>query len=88
VWVAQAYHPTERPGAVRLPGFWRTDLSVFKNIKFTERFGGQLRVETFNLFNHVNPICCSSFATSSGTYDKVTSTRDPRYLELAFKINF
>jgi hypothetical protein len=88
VWVAQAYQPTERPGAVRLPGFARTDFSVFKNLKFTERFGGQFRVETFNLFNHVNPVCCGSFASSSASYDKVISTRDPRYLELALKLNF
>jgi hypothetical protein len=87
-WVAQTYLPTERPGSARLPGFWRTDLSVFKNIKFTERFGGQFRLETFNLFNHVNPVCCGSFATSSASFDKVVSTRDPRFIELALKLNF
>jgi hypothetical protein len=88
VWVAQTDWPTERPGAVRLPGFWRTDLSLFKNLKFTERFGGQFRLETFNIFNHVNPVCCSSFATSNANFNKVVTTRDPRYIELALKLNF
>jgi Carboxypeptidase regulatory-like domain len=87
-WVAQSYWPTERPGSARLPGFWRTDVSLFKNLKFTERFGGQFRLEAFNVFNHTNPVCCSSFATSSGNFNKVVSTRDPRYLELALKLNF
>ena len=87
-WVAQSYWPTERPGSARLPGFWRTDVSLFKNLKFTERFGGQFRLEAFNVFNHTNPVCCSSFATSVSSFNKIVSTRDPRYLELALKLNF
>jgi len=57
---SQTVETSERPGAIRGPGFWRTELSLFKNIKFTERFTGQLRFETFNTFNHTNPICCAS----------------------------
>lgn len=79
---------TERPGAIRGPGFWRTDLSLFKNIKFTERLAGQFRFETFNTFNHTNPICCASTNLVSSVYGKVTSTRDPRILQLAMKLNF
>ena len=84
----QDYIPTGRPGAVRLPGFWRTDLGLFKNFKFTEQFGGQFRLETFNTFNHTNPVCCSSFTAGSGSFGLVRSTRDPRYLELGMKLNF
>jgi hypothetical protein len=84
----QTTAPSERPGAVRLPGFWRTDLSMFKNLKFTERFQGQLRLESFNLFNHLNPICCASFTTSSSIYNKVRAARDPRILQLGLKLNF
>ena len=36
------------------PGFWQTDLSLFKNFKITEKVNGQFRVESFNAFNHVN----------------------------------
>jgi hypothetical protein len=84
----QSTEPTERPGAIRAPGFWKTDLSVFKNIKFTEQFTGQFRLESFNAFNHTNPICCASQAFSSTLFNQVTSTRDPRIVQLAMKFNF
>lgn len=77
-----------RPGSVRGPGFWRTDLSLFKNLKFSERFSGQLRWETFNTFNHTNPICCGSLSVTSTLFNKVTSTRDPRIMQLGLKLNF
>jgi hypothetical protein len=84
----QTTAPSEGPGAVRLPGFWRTDLGMFKNLKFTERFGGQFRFETFNTFNHLNPICCASFTLGNANFDKIRSARDPRILQLALKLNF
>lgn len=80
--------PTERPGAIRAPGFWETDLSMFKNMKFTERFTGQFRLESFNTFNHTNPICCASASFGSTLFNQVTSTRDPRIVQLAMKFNF
>jgi hypothetical protein len=84
----QTTETTERPGAIRGPGFWRTDLSLFKNMKFGERVTGQLRWETFNTFNHTNPICCASFNYTSSLFNKVTSTRDPRIMQLGMKVNF
>jgi hypothetical protein len=77
-----------RPGSVRGPGFWRTDLSLFKNIKFTERLTGQLRWETYNTFNHTNPICCGSLSMTSTLFNRVTSTRDPRIMQIGMKLNF
>ena len=79
---------TSRPGSVRGPGFWRTDLSLFKNIKFSERLTGQLRWETFNTFNHTNPICCTSLTATSPSFNKISSTRDPRIMQLGMKLNF
>jgi hypothetical protein len=84
----QTTETTERPGAIRGPGFWRTDLSLFKNIKFSERFTGQFRWETFNTFNHTNPICCASTNLISSLYNTVSSTRDPRIMQLGLKLNF
>jgi len=84
----QTTETTERPGAIRGPGFWRTDLSLFKNIKFTERLAGQLRWETFNTFNHTNPICCASTSFASSLFNKIGATRDPRIMQLGMKLNF
>jgi len=84
----QTTETTERPGAIRGPGFWRTDLSLFKNIKFTERLNGQFRWETFNTFNHTNPICCGSTNMISTLFNQVTTTRDPRIMQLGMKLNF
>ena len=84
----QTTAPSEGPGAVRLPGYWRTDLSLFKGIKFTERFTGQFRFESFNTFNHLSPICCASFTTNSANYNKIRAARDPRILQLGMKLYF
>ncbi len=84
----QTTETTERPGAIRGPGFWRTDLSLFKNMHFGERVSGQLRWETFNTFNHTNPICCASTSFTSTLFNQVTSTRDPRIMQLGLKLNF
>jgi hypothetical protein len=80
--------PSERPGAIRGPGFWNTDLALFKNIKFTEVFSGQFRLESFNTFNHTTPICCASLAYNSTLFNTINSTRDPRIVQLAMKLNF
>lgn len=80
--------PNERPGAIRGPGFWNTDLALHKNMKFSEHFTGQFRAETFNTFNHTNPICCASTSYSSQLFNTIGSTRDPRIMQLALKLNF
>ncbi len=40
--------------ALRGPKYWRTDASLFKKFRFTETKELEFRVETVNLFNHVN----------------------------------
>jgi hypothetical protein len=52
------------PGAIQGPGFQRWDTSLFKNIKFGERASLQLRLETFNTFNHGSP---SQICNDGGT---------------------
>ena len=83
---------TTRPGDARGPGFWRTDLGLFKNVRFNERFSGQLRLETFNTFNHTNLIAPGTGGSSnnliSGVFDQVLLARDPRLLQLGLKLNF
>jgi hypothetical protein len=40
--------------ALRGPNYWRTDASLFKKFRFTESKELEFRIETVNLFNHVN----------------------------------
>jgi hypothetical protein len=83
---------TSPPGTARGPGFWRTDLGLFKNLKLSERFAAQLRLETFNTFNHTNPIAPGSGGSSnsmtSSVFDEVLLARDPRLVQIAMKLNF
>ena len=83
----QTYLPTERPGAIRAPGYWNADMSLFKNIKISEAFTGQLRLESFNTFNHMNPLGPTTLFTSAN-FNKITSARDARIVQLGFKLNF
>ena len=40
--------------ALRGPGYWRVDASMFKHVRVTPTTGLEFRVEVVNLFNHVN----------------------------------
>jgi hypothetical protein len=84
---------------LRLPGINQWDISLYKSTKITERVTTQLRVETFNTFNHTqwaavntgisvpNPGQPVTGATR-GQAGVVTETRDPRSIQLALKILF
>ncbi|HEY6967838.1 MAG TPA: TonB-dependent receptor [Candidatus Angelobacter sp.] len=74
-------------GAVRGPGFERWDLSLYKNIKMTERLNGQFRFEAFNALNHTNYNTVQTSMTSPA-FGQVTGTRDPRIVQLGMKLNF
>ena len=78
---------TERRSVIVGPGFWRVDMSLFKNFKVTERLGLQVRGEGFNIFNHTNFNTVRTQNTSTD-YGQVVSTRDPRIVQLGIKANF
>jgi hypothetical protein len=89
---------------LRQPGINNWDLGIGKNFAFTERVGFQLRLETFNTFNH------SQYAVDTGTtllgvasvdnnvndvapaantnYGRVTLARPGRIVQLGGKITF
>jgi hypothetical protein len=46
-------------------GYWNLDFSVFKNFKFKERYGVQLRAEIFNILNH--PVIENPYGSSNGS---------------------
>jgi hypothetical protein len=77
-------------GAVVLPGLFNFNMSFFKNIPLTSSETGpklELRFESFNTFNHTqfNGVDGNS---GDGNFGQVTSTYDPRTLQLGAKIQF
>jgi hypothetical protein len=90
-------------GTTRGPGFHRLDFSLFKDIKFSERFRGQFRTEFFNIVNHPNfsapgfggnGVVAVSGSTNfnNSNFGLIGSTRDnpndPRQIQFAFKLYF
>lgn len=74
-------------GVVTGPGFNNWDLSAIKNIKVRERASLQFRAEFFNAFNHPSFLGVGT-NVDSGSFGKVTSTHDPRIVQLALKLYF
>ncbi|HYP08505.1 MAG TPA: carboxypeptidase regulatory-like domain-containing protein [Bryobacteraceae bacterium] len=84
---------------LRGPGIHNWDVSLFKNTRIGEKVNVQLRFETFNVFNHTqwdglntsinapNPGAVLTTATR-GQAGTVTSTRDPRNIQLGMKLLF
>jgi hypothetical protein len=53
---------------ISTPGLNIWNMSIIKNIKFTERWSAQFRAATFNTFNHPNPSI--GLPTNNGTIDQ------------------
>lgn len=72
------------------PGMENFDMALSKNVRFTERLSMQLRLETFNTFNHTQffgPATVDGEITSSA-FGQVVSADSPRLMQLAAKIFF
>jgi len=74
-------------GVVQGPGYGRWDVSLARNINVYEGIKLQFRAEMFNMFNHTNPLAVNTVRTNA-LYGQVTSTRDPRLVQLGLKLNF
>jgi len=73
------------------PGFQQWDMSLFRNLTFTPRWSAQIRVESFNTFNHTNPqglFTSTDTNTAGSAFGAVSSVRDPRRIQLGAKIIF
>jgi hypothetical protein len=77
----------ERRGVVNGPGFYRIDVGLFRNFRVYRESTFQLRGEAFNVLNHTNWGNPGTNATTS-TFGAITSTRDPRILQVAGKFTF
>ena len=73
--------------ALRGPGRDNWNISLFKTFAFTEASGLQLRLETFNTFNHTQ---FHNVSTSLGDnrFGQFTSAYDARIVQLSGKIYF
>lgn len=91
----------QKRNSLRGPGYWRTDASLFKKVSLTEKVTAEFRIESVNLFNHVNlgnpDGFIGSFSTGklnpSGGAGTINSTAyfgsDPqRNLQFALKLKF
>ena len=69
---------------------WNLDMSVAKEIKFTERVGMTVQLQVTNLFNHFQPSDPSSLSlTSSTTFGRITSAAyASRQMEIGARIHF
>jgi len=81
------------------PGRVNFTTSLYKSFAMTERAHFELRFESFNTFNHTEPNnldvgydpqngAFSTNLNSGNTFGQVTSTWDPRVLELGGKFVF
>jgi len=74
---------------VRGPGFWQFDLVAAKNVRlpYGSNTSIQFRIEAFNVFNHTN-FRAPNTNRSSGAFGTITTTYDPRQLQLGLKLLF
>lgn len=83
------------------PGSTNFDTALFKNMPIENKVTLQLRVETYNTFNHPEWNSIDDSATfanadsqgagnaqTSATFGQKNGTANPRYMQLALRINF
>ena len=85
--VAKGHFGTSGRGIVLGPGFNNWDLAAIKNTKISERVSTQFRAEFFNAFNHTSFLGVSTSRNSS-LFGQITSTHDPRIVQLGVKLYF
>jgi len=73
--------------AIRGPGFVNTELALAKHFKFHERLDAELRLDAFNVFNHVN-FGNPNTNIFSATFGQVSTTQGPRVLQIALHLRF
>src|SRR5262249_34827608 len=73
-WNARAFY--------RGPGAWNVDGSVFKNVKFSERYNVRFTADFFNMFNHPND---NNPSASTGLQDLSTNNNAPRIIQFSLR---
>jgi hypothetical protein len=77
------------------PGINNWDIALFKNLQVKERLKAQLRLESYNTFNHTqfSGLDTAARFDAAGSqvnarFGQVISARNPRRLQLGLKLNF
>jgi len=70
------------------PGYWNVDTALIKRTHFKERFGLELRLEAFNVFNHTNFSVPNTLSINSTNFGKINSTFPNRIIQMAWKFTF
>jgi hypothetical protein len=74
-------------GILQGPGYAWVDFGVVKNFHLAERFQVQYRAEFFNLFNRPN-LGSPNTSLAAAAVGRITSTGDPRVIQMALKFRF
>jgi hypothetical protein len=69
------------------PGYQNVNLAFLKHVNLDESVRLQIRIESFNLFNHVNFNLPDAFLGSS-TFGQVTSADSPRRCQFGLRLIF
>jgi hypothetical protein len=99
---ALATYGTVPRNFLRGPGYFNTDIAISKTTAITERVKLEIRGDFFNIFNRVNfnnpGVTNNGDGTFSGSavgtnindpqFGQITSTFDPRIIQLAARISF
>jgi Carboxypeptidase regulatory-like domain len=86
------------------PSFFRSDLSIVKKVRFSERLNLEMRGEFLNAFNNINFLVgsagndvntltnftSSAFGRMTAAYQDISTTNDPggRLVQLVLRLNF
>jgi hypothetical protein len=74
-------------GTIEGPGLALFDLSLQKDFRFNERVAAQFRFDLFNAFNHTN-FGLPDTTFGSANFGRITSAREARDLQFAFRLQF
>jgi hypothetical protein len=75
-------------GTIIGPGINNWDMTVGKSFALTERARLQLRAELYNAFNHTQFVGVAASLASPTAFGNVTSTRAPRNIQIAARLEF